>query len=139
MKDIVLTGASGGIGKATTIQFIQSNVKTLILSGRNSDNLKAVHKSLQRHHRYQQLRQTATEYDTNCDMQSIECGVGRPIRYGIPVSLPESGGRTRQQQGDILTIVLCGNDTRGGLPAHESQLFIVCRADQTDPSIYGFD
>jgi len=42
MKDIVLTGASGGIGKATTIQFIQSNVKTLILSGRNSDILKAV-------------------------------------------------------------------------------------------------
>jgi len=41
-KNIILTGASGGLGKAMAIQFIKSNVGTLILSGRDYETLDAV-------------------------------------------------------------------------------------------------
>jgi len=41
-KNVILTGASGGLGKAMAIQFAKCHVKTLILSGRDSDALKGV-------------------------------------------------------------------------------------------------
>jgi len=47
-KNVILTGASGGLGKALAIQFTNANVKTLILSGRDSESLEAVRKSCNR-------------------------------------------------------------------------------------------
>ena len=41
-KNVILTGASGGLGKSFALQLSRCNVKTLVLSGRNLEALKDV-------------------------------------------------------------------------------------------------
>eukprot|EP00555_Chaetoceros_dichaeta_P011050 CAMPEP_0198268490 /NCGR_PEP_ID=MMETSP1447-20131203/37386_1 /TAXON_ID=420782 /ORGANISM="Chaetoceros dichaeta, Strain CCMP1751" /LENGTH=289 /DNA_ID=CAMNT_0043959555 /DNA_START=175 /DNA_END=1041 /DNA_ORIENTATION=+ len=71
-KNIILTGASGGLGKAMAIQFTKSNVKTLILSGRHSETLEAVQDMCN-----ESNNSTASQYSikihiVKCDLSNAE-------------------------------------------------------------------
>lgn len=71
-KSVILTGASGGIGKAMAIQLIKCNVKTLILSGRNSETLEAVQTTCNEISKLAPQKQSSEIHIVTCDLSDAE-------------------------------------------------------------------
>ena len=63
-KNILLTGASGGLGQALALQLAHCNVQTLILSARSQVSLDEVAKQCQ------EISSTATIHTITCDLSN---------------------------------------------------------------------
>lgn len=71
-KNVILTGASGGLGRAMAAQLIKCNVRTLILSGRNSETLEAVQEMCNKINNLTSSQQPSKIHIVKCDLSDAD-------------------------------------------------------------------